>query len=66
MHRVQAEVVIARRHSDANAERHQKAVQDLASRADELKQAQTSYNKSVRFDHLLHSLKLGQPYMQNT
>ena len=44
---LQAEIVIAKRHAEADASRHQKTVQDLATRSDELRQAQSSYNKSV-------------------
>lgn len=44
---LQAELVIAKRHAEADTNRHQKTVQELASRTEELRQAQTSYNKSV-------------------
>lgn len=45
---MQAELVIARRHATSEAERYQKIVADLATVNNELKQAQSSYNKSVR------------------
>ncbi|KAA6416807.1 MAG: hypothetical protein FRX49_13234 [Trebouxia sp. A1-2] len=44
---LQAELVIARRHATSEAERYQKIVADLATVNNELKQAQSSYNKSV-------------------
>lgn len=50
---MQAELVVARRHSTADSERQQKVVADLDMRTKELKQAQSNYNKSVR--HALHT-----------
>ena len=40
--------MIAKRHATTEAERYQKIVTDLAAVNNELKQAQSSYNKSVR------------------
>lgn len=45
---MQAELVVAKRHSTADSERQQKVVADLDMRTKELKQAQSNYNKSVR------------------
>ena len=45
---MQAELVIAKRHATTETERYQKIVTDLAAVNNELKQAQSSYNKSVR------------------
>lgn len=44
---MQAELVIAKRHATTEAERYQKIVTHLATVNKELKQAQSSYNKSV-------------------
>ncbi len=44
---MQAELVIAKKHATTEAERYQKIVTDLAAVNKELKQAQSSYNKSV-------------------
>ena len=48
---MQAELVVAKRHSSADSERQQKVVADLDMRTKELKQAQSNYNKSVRHAH---------------
>ncbi len=45
---MQAELVIAKRHATTEAERYQKVLTDMATVNNELKQAQSSYNKSVR------------------
>ena len=44
---MQAELVIAKRHATAAEERHQQVVADLATATSELKEARSSYNKSV-------------------
>lgn len=44
---MQAELVIAKRHASAAEERHQQVVADLATATSELKEARSSYNKSV-------------------
>lgn len=48
---LQAEVVIAKRHSTTDSERQQKMVADFDARTKELKQAQSNYNKSVCHTH---------------
>lgn len=51
---MQAELVIAKRHSTTESERQQKMAADLDTRTKELRQAQSNYNKSVRHAPLTH------------